>query len=96
MALFFLNHFPSVFEVCSISQSSRVIFQNSNVMMTVMCYLLPSDVVLQQTSDSLMTLSWQPVGLPVTYEVQIRTNTTGQEFQQVSLGIGEGGIFVCL
>ena len=65
-------------------------------MMTVLCYLLPSDVVLQQTSDSLMTLSWQPVGLPVTYEVQIRTNTTGQEFQQVSLGVGEGGIFVCL
>ena len=96
MALFFPNHFPSVFEVCSISQSSRVIFQNSNVMMTVMCYLLPSDVVLQQTSDSLMTLSWLPVGLPVTYEVQIRTNTTGQEFQQVSLGVGEGGIFVCL
>ena len=50
---------------------------------TVLFSFLPLDVVLQQTSDRLMTMSWQSVDLPVTYEVQVRTSTTGQEFQQV-------------
>ena len=49
-------------------------------------FLLPlhlSDVILRQTSNDVMVMSWQPVDHPMTYEVQVRTTSPGQEFQQV-------------
>ena len=48
--------------------------------------LLPlplSDVILRQTSNDVIVISWQPVDHPMTYEVQVRTTSPAQEFQQV-------------
>jgi len=49
-------------------------------------FLLPLpllDVILRQTSNDVMVMSWQPVDHPMTYEVQVRTTSPAQEFQQV-------------